>query len=65
MIIDKFNMHSLEMMGLDLGKYSKEDIRICLKIFRKDDFYLFPESQCGNRLLEDFMNKFREEMFAG
>jgi len=65
MIEDKFGMESLERMGMDLGKYSEEDLRDCLKRFGEDDFYLFPREDYGNRLLNDFMKKFREEMFAG
>ena len=65
MISDKFDLGSLERMGIDLREYSSEEVRECLEIFDKEDFYLFPETEYGNRLLNDFMRKFREEMFAG
>ena len=65
MISDKFDLGSLERMGIDLRDYGSEEVRECLEIFKKEDFYLFPETEYGNRLLNDFMRKFREEMFAG
>lgn len=65
MIEDKFDYESLIQMGLDLQNYSDEEITECLEIFGKDEFYLFPKNVYGNRLLNDFMGKFRNEMFAG
>jgi len=64
MIEGKFDINSLELMGLDMTKYSDKELGECLKKFTEDNFYLFPKQDYGNKLLNDFMKKFREEMFA-
>ena len=64
MIGDKFNRNSLEVMGLDLTKYSDKELEECLENFGLDNFYLFPKQDYKNKLLNDFMKIYKEEMFA-